>query len=301
MADQPEKPEIKVTARVLDARPEGVKPPTPSPAEESAPGVETAGPPLPEGPIRWPSYLVLAMLAWLSLFVHIGAAVCSVVWVLPGWMSAGAERTRYLAGAGLGWGISWALWMICSVVVVAFMAVLSRMQPIRNAVTYLASLLAGIGCAVELICDLIFMLLLPAMTGPDGGASRPGREGRAGPEGRPEGRPGGARAAAPLFQAFEKLAFSASMIITHALFALAVWLMTRQMAKNGVGSGATTVIGFLTLVGAAVLVYAGFALDANLSLYATGPVVLLYVSWTLSVARDMATAQGALMAAGRTL
>ncbi|MCC6573307.1 MAG: hypothetical protein IT462_05890 [Planctomycetes bacterium] len=290
MADPTDaKPEIKVTARVLDARPEGVAPPAKAadkPEPSAGSGEAAAEPELPEGPIRWPNYLILAMLAWLSLFLHVGAAVCSFFFILPGSLAAGAERVKYLAGAGIGWDISWGLWMLCSLTVVSFMAVLSRTPPVRNSVTYLASLLAGAGCAVDLVCDVIYIVVLPGLTGGDGG-DRPGREGRERP-----GREGAGRAASALFMAFEKLAISGGMVVATGLYGLAVWLMTRQLAKNGVASPATSVIGFLTLAGSGVLVYGGFAMNADVMKYAFVPVVLLFISWTLSVARDVATKQG---------
>src|ERR1700712_2330757 len=72
----------------------------------------------------------LSSLAWANVALH-GAGL-AVAWygMRPGSLAVPlAERMAYLAGRPAGWIGGWGIWMICTILLVSFMAVLRSRLP----------------------------------------------------------------------------------------------------------------------------------------------------------------------------
>ena len=66
-----------------------------------------------------------------------------------------------LAGDPAVWRWGWGVFMLCTLVLVAFMAVLERLLPDRSTAGRLALVLTASGMAVDLLCDVLQISVLP--------------------------------------------------------------------------------------------------------------------------------------------
>src|SRR6476620_6767207 len=111
----------------------------------------------------------LAALAWLNVLLHGLGLIVAWFGLRPGSVVAPlGERIAYLAADPAIWRWGWGIWMLCSVVLVAYMAVLDRLLPLRSAAARLALVLTAAGMAIDLLCDGLQIGVLPlvAATGP---------------------------------------------------------------------------------------------------------------------------------------
>ncbi len=167
-----------------------------------------------------------------------------------------AERLAYLAGRPAGWTWGWGVWMICSLLLVSFMVVLRRRLP-ASPVADLALVLTAAGMGVDLLCDGIQIQALPlAAAGSDH----------------------------TLFFALERLAFTGGAAIANGLYTAGVVLMTLCLRTS---RRATRFLGWSTGIAGAAMVVSGFILSPALFQASTGPTILFYCLWTLSVAKDL--------------
>jgi hypothetical protein len=179
-------------------------------------------------------------------------------WMRPGSVTAPlAERMAYLAGRPAGWAWGWGVWMICTLLLVSFMAVLRRRLPGSSAAD-LALALTVAGMAVDLLCDVIQIQALPlTAAGPNQGA---------------------------LFLVLERIAFTGGASIANGLYTAGVVLMTSCLRTSGL---VTRLAGWATGISGAVMVLSGLILSPALLQASTGPTIGFYSLWTVLVARDL--------------
>lgn len=199
----------------------------------------------------------LPALAWANVGLH-GAGV-AVAWfgMRPGSLAAPlVERMAYLAGRPAGWIGGWGVWMICSLLLVSFMAVLRSRLPAPSPVADLALAFSAAGMAVDLLCDVIQMQALPMA------AAGPG----------------------PSFLLLERIAFTGGATVANGLYTAGVVLMTLCLRKTTV---VARLAGWATGISGAVMVLSGLVLSPALLVASTGPTIGFYSLWTLLVARDL--------------
>ncbi|MFY9823129.1 MAG: hypothetical protein WAM82_17230 [Thermoanaerobaculia bacterium] len=199
----------------------------------------------------------LSSLAWANVVFHLVGIGFAWIGMRPGSVAVpAAERLAYVAGRPAGWVWGWGVWMVCSLLLVAFMAVLRRRLPASSAAD-LALILAASGMAVDLFCDGIQIQALPLAAA------------------------GGNRT---LFFALERLAFTGGAAIANGLYTASVMLMTLCLRTS---RRSTRVLGWATGISGAAMVVSGFLLSPALLLASTGPTIGFYSLWTLRVARDL--------------
>jgi hypothetical protein len=204
---------------------------------------------------------VLLLLAWGNVALHGGALVLTWFGLRPGSaLTPLSQRMGYLADRPSAWTWGWISWMLCALLLVAFMAVLRQALPSRSAAAHLALVLTAAGMAIDLFCDVIQIQVLPLLAA--GGGMR-----------------------ATLFLAFESLAFTGGATAANGLYTFGVLLMTLRL-RGKVGAPATLTGGATTLAGTG-MVLAGLLSSAELLAAFTGPAIGFYSLWTVLVARDL--------------
>src|SRR5262245_21262893 len=73
------------------------------------------------------------------------------------------ERLDYLAGAPLGWTLGWVTWMVCAVLLIAFLATLTWPLRERGDLARPGLTIAVAGAAFDLFCDTVYLLVLPML------------------------------------------------------------------------------------------------------------------------------------------
>lgn len=208
-------------------------------------------------PMTVSSSRVLLPLAWTNAVLH-GAGL------LAAWLALRhgsvlvplAERMVYLATAPSSWRWGWAIWMLCSLLLAAFMGVLRRRVPEDPLAAQLAVLFTVAGMAVDLLCDVIQIEVLPAAA-----ASGPA-----------------------VFLAFERLAFTGGLTVANGLYTLGVLLMNSVLPKRG---KATRLVGWATVLSGFALAAAGVFPAAALLQGATGATIGCFSLWAVLAARDL--------------
>jgi hypothetical protein len=209
------------------------------------------------------SLRLLPALAWANVILHgIGLAVA---WfgMRPGSVVVPlAERMAYLAGSPPGWTWGWGVFMLCTFLLVAYMAALRSLIPGRPLAALLALVFTASGMAVDLLCDVIQIQALPLAA--QAGPADPG-----------------------LFLVFERLAFTGGATVANGLYTLGVLLMTICL-RSLVGAPAWYA-GWATAVSGFAMVLAGLLPSPELLQASTGPTLGFYSLWTVLVARDLSS------------
>ena len=209
---------------------------------------------------------VLLLLAWGNVALHGAALVLAWFALRPGSaLSPLSERMAYLAGRPAAWTWGWVFWMLCALFLVGYMAVLRQALPSRSAAAQLALVFTAAGMAIDLLCDVIMIQVLPLLAA--GGSMR-----------------------ATLFLAFESLAFTGGATAANGLYTAGVLLMTLRL-RGKVGAPSTLTGGATTLAGAGMAL-AGLLSSAELLAAFTGPTIGFYSLWTVLVARDLGRRPG---------
>jgi hypothetical protein len=202
----------------------------------------------------------LSALAWSNVALH-GVGLALAWWGMrPGSIAVPlADRLTYLADRPAGWTWGWGAWMVCTLLLVAFMAALRSRLPAPNPAADLALAFAAAGMGVDLLCDVIQIQVLPllAAAGPDHAA---------------------------LFLAFERLAFTGGATVANGLYTAGVALMT-VAARGAIGAPARWA-GWATAFSGTALAIAGLIVSPLLIQASTGPTLGFYGLWTVLVARD---------------
>jgi hypothetical protein len=202
----------------------------------------------------------LTALAWANVVLHGAGLVLAVFGMRPGTpLRPLAERMSYLADAPAGWTWGWGVWMLCALLLTAYMVFLERHLPGSPPLARLAVVLTAAGMAADLLCDIVQIAVLP-------GVAAQGLSG------------------APLFLAWERLAVSGGLTVANGLYTTGVLLMTLSLRPV---SSMARLSGYATAVGGYAMAAAGLIPSASLAEAATGPTILFYSLWTVLVARDL--------------
>jgi len=192
-------------------------------------------------------------LAWGNVVLHGAGLVFALFGMRPGSpLVPLPERMAYLAGHPSGWTWGWGVWMVCSLLLLGYVAVLRGCLPGPAADLALALTAAGMG--VDLLCDVIQIRGLPLAT-----------------------------ASEPLFLSLEAVAFTGGATVANGLYTSAVLILTLGLR---LGTGAR-LAGFATVVFGAAMAVGGMIPSPRLLELASGPTIGFYSLWTILVARDL--------------
>jgi hypothetical protein len=199
---------------------------------------------------------LLMRLAWGNVALHVLGLALAVLGMRPGSpLVPLPERVAYLAGRPALWSWGWGVWMLCSLLLLGYVAALRRSLPERSLSADLALVLTAAGMGVDLLCDVIQMTL-PRVTGYE-----------------------------PLFLALERIAFTGGATVANGLYTAAVLILTLRL--RGSTSAVTRLAGFATVVFGAAMAVAGLIPSPELLQAATGPTIGFYSLWTVLVARSL--------------
>ena len=105
---------------------------------------------------RTPAVNALAVLAWLNVGLHAAGLALAAAGMRPGTpLVPLPERLDYLAAAPLGWTLGWVSWMLCAVLLIAFLAALTGRLRERRELARLGLTVAVAGAAFDLFCDAV--------------------------------------------------------------------------------------------------------------------------------------------------
>jgi hypothetical protein len=201
---------------------------------------------------------LLPALAWANVALHAAGLAAAWFGMRPGsFASPRAERIAFLASRPLGWSLGWGVWMLCTLLLVGYMATLRLLVPGRSLAAQLALVLTAAGMAVDLLADVIQIQVLPLA----------------------------ARSGGPLFLAFERLALTGGATVANGLYTTGVLLMTLALGSR-IGKLARTA-GAATVAAGALLALSGLLPSPELLVASTGPTIGFYSLWTVLVARDL--------------
>ncbi|MFL6235697.1 MAG: hypothetical protein ACJ76N_21370 [Thermoanaerobaculia bacterium] len=206
----------------------------------------------------WAPARLLPALAWANVALHGAGLAAAWLWMRPGSVvSPLGDRIAFLAGRPLGWSLGWGVWMLCTLLLVGYIATLRRLVPDCSLAAQLALIFTAAGMAVDLLADAVQIQVLPLA----------------------------ARSGQPLFLAFERLALTGGATVANGLYTLGVLLMIlalrSQIGKSARAAGAATV------AAGALMALSGLLPSPELLAASTGPTIGFYSLWTLLVARDL--------------
>lgn len=200
-----------------------------------------------------PSNRLLWGLAWGNVVLHGAGLVLALFGMRPGSALVPLpERMEYLAGHPAGWSWGWGVWMLCSLLLLGYVAALRSRRP--SFAADLALTLTAAGMGVDLLCDVVQIRGLPLATSSE-----------------------------PLFLSLEAIVFTGGATVANGLYTIAVLILTLSLR---IGPGAR-LAGFATVVFGAAMAVAGLIPSPRLLELATGPTIGFYSLWTLLVARDL--------------
>lgn len=172
------------------------------------------------------------------------------------------ERLTYLAGAPIGWTLGWAIWMVCAVLLIAFLAAVTARLGTDAAIAYLGLMLAIAGMACDLFCDSVYIVVFPWL------ASR-----------QPP--------AEPLFLAIERITGIGSLVIANGAYSVAVLLMSLALRGRQGLAPFTVPVGYGVAAAGLLLSAAGFTGVPWHAEWATPPTIGLFCIWAVLVARSL--------------
>lgn len=146
--------------------------------------------------------------------------------------------------------------MLCALVLVAYCAALAGR--LGGAAPSLAVALAAAGAGVDLLCDSVYITVLPGLA-----ASVDGRT---------------------TFVALERLANAGGLIVANGLYGIAVAILSTCLGRR-VRAPGTVMCGWSVFASAMVLVLAGLIGSASLAAAGTAPTIGLFCLWVLLAAR----------------
>ena len=162
------------------------------------------------------------------------------------------ERMEYLAGHPAGWTWGWGIWMLCSLLLLGYVAALRSRRP--SFAADLALTLTAAGMGVDLLCDVVQIRALPLAT-----------------------------ASEPLFLSLEAIVFTGGATVANGLYTIAVLILTLRL-RLGL---AARLAGVATVVFGTAMAVAGMVPSPRLLELATGPTIGFYSLWTILTARSL--------------
>lgn len=212
-----------------------------------------------------PQNRFLLLTAWLSVGLHALGLLFAVIGMRPGTPAFELEsRLQYLAGRPLLWTAGWAIWMLCALALIANLAALSRFIQSQT-LGVVAIALASAGAAIDLTCDLIYILILPKLAGQGAHAQL-------------------------TFEAFERLAGAAGIVVANGFYVIAILLITiglregRETPALHKVPSAVIALGYGTFLFGLCMSVAGFTGVSWHLEYATGPAIGCFMLWQLGAA-----------------
>jgi hypothetical protein len=166
----------------------------------------------------------------------------------------------YLAASPPGWTWGWGIWMLCTLLLAAYMAALRLRIPGPSLAPRLALVFTAAGMAADLLTDAVQIQVLPL-------AARAGASGET------------------LFLAFERLALTGGATVANGLYTAGILLMV--IALRSLTGTAARLTGGATVAAGATMVLAGLLPSPELLAASTGPTIGFYSVWTVLVARDL--------------
>jgi hypothetical protein len=208
--------------------------------------------------------LSLMMLARLNVLLHVVGLVFAASTMSRGTPVVPlSDRLEYLAAAPWAWTVGWATWMVCGVLLVAFLAVVANRLGESNGPARLGLVVAVAGLAFDLYCDSVYIVVLPLIAS----AQPP---------------------AAILFLAVERLTTLGSLVIANGAYSVATLLFSRGLRQHPrVGRG-TVWLGYGVGAAGLVLAAAGFTTVPWHIAGGTAATIGLFCVWVVLVARAMA-------------
>ena len=203
----------------------------------------------------------LLALAWLNVALHALGLVMAWIGLRPGsTIIPLADRMAYLASQPPAWKWGWGIWMLCAVVLVAFMTALRSRLPGNPVTGKLALIFTIVGMTADLFCDVLQIRTLPVAAA--AGSSRPA-----------------------IFLAFEQLVTIGGLAVANGLYTLGVLLM--NLCLRDIARTATLLVGWVAVISGFALAATGFVSSPALLQAATGLTIGAYSLWTVLVARDL--------------
>lgn len=206
----------------------------------------------------------VVLLAWVNVILHASGLIAAALALRPGTpLVPLQERMAYLASRPWGWSVGWGLWILCALALVAFLASLvPHLNRVEGRAT-LAVVLAGAGAAIDLSCNTLFIVLLPSLA----------QEG-----------------ATSLFLAFERALGAGGAVVANGLYSLSVLVVVRSLPTTP-GWTLARLLGYATFLAGSGLVVAGFTGVPRLLEITTPPTILLFIAWSLAMARAVGSGQ----------
>jgi hypothetical protein len=193
--------------------------------------------------------------------LHVVGLLLTAAAIAPGSPIAPLEaRLAYLATRPVGWSVGWAVWMLCALALVWFLAMVRPHAAQRPATASLAVGLAAVGAAVDLYCDVLQIRELPRLAS-------------AGP------------ALVPAFLAAERTAAAGGLVVANGLYSVAVLLIA--LSLRGELSVWALALAITTFVAGLLMVVAGLRADAGLLPGAAGATFAAFLAWVVSVTREL--------------
>lgn len=206
---------------------------------------------------------VLTGLAWANVALHGAALALAAVGMSPGTpLTPLSERLEYLAGSPAGWVLGWASWMLCAVLLIAFLAAVTARLGASSELARLGLVIAIAGAAFDLCCDSVYILVLPMIA-----SWRPVPE--------------------QLFLTVERMTGIASLVIANGGYSVGIVLVSAGL-RGERGAGALAVgLGYAVGAAGLLLAAAGFTGSPQHALWATPPTIGLFCAWAVLVARGL--------------
>jgi hypothetical protein len=209
-----------------------------------------------------PRHGLLKHLAWWNVGLHLLALVLTWFFIRPGTEAFEYQvRCAYIAQSWL-WSASWTVWMICALMQVAFYARLIGYLPKRRDTAMFALSLACVGVGIDLLCDVIWISILPVFAGVRADIS-------------------------PTYHALELLASTGGLVVANGLYSFAVLLFTFCMRREDYVQTHTLRLGYAVAAFGLLLSLAGLIGSHSLAVAMTGPTILCYCAWTVLTANEL--------------
>jgi hypothetical protein len=201
----------------------------------------------------------LTVLAWVNVVLHLIGLAFAALGMRPGTpLMPLADRLAYLSRAPLGWSLGWGTWMLCTTVLIAFLAVLARR--LGDDLARLGLTFAIVGGAFDLFFDSVYILVFPLVA-----------------SWQPEA----------LFLALERLSGVGSLVIANGLYSIATLLFTLSLRGREGVSRLTFVVGYAVTGFGLLLAAAGFTGVPWHAEWATGPTIGCFCLWAVLVAHGL--------------
>jgi hypothetical protein len=212
---------------------------------------------------RTPAVNPLAVLAWSNVCLHVVALALAAVGMRPGTALVPLpERLDYLAKAPLGWTLGWVSWMLCAVLLIAFLAAVAWRLRERDELARLGLGIAVAGAAFDLFCDTVYLLVFPMLA-----SWRPPPE--------------------QLFLTLERVTGIGSLVIANGGYSVGILLISAALRGRPGVSPLTDGLGYAVGVAGLVLAGAGLTGEPAHVQWATPPTIGLFCVWVVLVARSL--------------